>query len=366
MSHYRPPLSYHQSFVRHDHQRHDKEYPIHDRRSRADEGELDSARLGERYSTSKVIPERARVPGTDRFENSRGKPNNIDTHFGGKGESSAVRESDLRPVPGITNVIHPIDRVHRHEAVEAKKAEEKATESRRGQFQATCDVNFGRDFTVHLDFPVFEDCDKQLEDLSYLRRLGRFHAAKGHFNNFLRDHLSHPYVFVQYADLLLDMGDYKSFEQLDPSPAFNEKLDAQPEFARKRQSVASRHFFVPPGSKYQPPGKDKHTPARNHVPTIHLEGRFIIFPYPSMQSEVVNPPSIDRTSKISRKVQYLGDGRYLLRWNWRLLKALYLLHHNGTINEALDEAQFVLDNLVLGSEIGSTEVRCTSSRLPLH
>lgn len=365
MAHHRASVSYHQSFVRHDHQRHDRDYPIRDRRSRAYEGELDSVRLGERYSTSKVIPEWVRTPGTDRFENSRGRPN-TDAPSRDKVESPAVRESDLRPVRVITNVIHPNDRDDRREAAEAKRAADKATESRRGQFQATCDVNFGRDFTVHLDFPVFQDYDKQLEDLNHLRRLGRFHAAKEHVQNSLKDHLSHPYVFVQYADLLLDMGDYKSFEQLDPSLAFNEKFNARPEFVRTRQSGVGRHFYVRTGSNYQPPGKYQHSPARNHVPTIHLDGNFNILPYPSMQSEAVSPPSIDRTSKISRKDQFLGDGHYLLRWNWRLLKALYLLHRSGTINEALDEAQFVLDNLVLGPEIGSTEVRCKSGLLPPH
>lgn len=335
MSHHRALPSYHPSFVHHDHRRHDKEYPIHDRRSHAQKEELNSGRLGEQERASKAFPERSRFPGSDRFENSRGKPS-TDAHSRGKVESYEVRGSDLRPVPVITSVIHQDVRDNRLEAVEAKLAEDKATESRRGQFQATCDVKFGRDFTVHLDFPVFEDYDKQLENLNYLRRLGRFHTAKEHVKNFLRDQLSHPYVFVQYADLLLDMGDYKSFEQLDPSLAFDEKLDSRPEFVRTRQSETTRHFYVRPTRNYRPPWKDQPALARNRAPTIHLEGSLTIFPFSSMHSEVLDPPSIARAPKISRKTQYVGDGLYLLRWNWRLLKTLYLLHRNGTINEALD------------------------------
>lgn len=302
---------------------------------------------------SRTIPERTRSAGPTRFEEPRTKPT-AKVHL--RDEYHETRWVAGRNVPQMTNVIHPVVDDDRFEAVKVRQADDAVRSIRRGQFQNTCDVNAGRDFTIHFDFPVFEDYDQQFEALSYLRRLGQFQAAREYVKAVFWDQLSHPYVFIQYAELLLDMGDYKSFEHLDPSIPFGEQQNTRPESVRPRQSETTRHFY--PLSR----GKDRtmpHASEKTNLPTTYRDGTIAQGAYPAIHSDVLNAPYADRAAKANKKDQSRDDGHHLLRCNWRLLKAMFQLHHTGTVNEALEEARFVLDNLVLGPEIGSTEVRCT-------
>src|SRR6185369_1475606 len=82
---------------------------------------------------------------------------------------------------------------------------------------------------------------------------GHFRTAKEYANSVLGEYLSHPYVVIQYAELLLDMGDYKSFKQLDLSNPFGEKLSNSPEVVLPRQSGTVRHFYPRPGGKFRRP-----------------------------------------------------------------------------------------------------------------
>ena len=66
--------------------------------------------------------------------------------------------------------------------------------------------------TVELD--VAQDLELDLDEFCRLGRLGNFHQAKQFFRENLEQNMNDPYVFVQYAHMLLEMGDYKSIKAL--------------------------------------------------------------------------------------------------------------------------------------------------------
>ena len=78
-----------------------------------------------------------------------------------------------------------------------------------------------KDVTVHLEVDVFADIDDELEHLNRCMRIGDFRSAKTLFHNHLQAHSHEPSVFVQYAEMLLEMGDYKSLALLDDSSTFS-------------------------------------------------------------------------------------------------------------------------------------------------
>lgn len=67
----------------------------------------------------------------------------------------------------------------------------------------------------HLEFDLTPDLDDELEEFGRLTRLGHYRNAKKHFKQFLQEHIDHPIVFVSYAEMLLDVGDYKSIVSLE-------------------------------------------------------------------------------------------------------------------------------------------------------
>lgn len=66
--------------------------------------------------------------------------------------------------------------------------------------------------TVELD--VTQDLELDLDEFCRLGRLGNFHHAKQFFRDNLEQDMDDPYVFVQYAQMLLEMGDYKNIKAL--------------------------------------------------------------------------------------------------------------------------------------------------------
>lgn len=89
------------------------------------------------------------------------------------------------------------------------------------QFDTIYNSTRSKDVTIHLDFDIFNDLDEELEEFNRLGRLGDFGTAESFFNQHLKAHVTSPWVFVQYAEMLLVKGDYKSFHQLDPGPIFH-------------------------------------------------------------------------------------------------------------------------------------------------
>lgn len=80
-----------------------------------------------------------------------------------------------------------------------------------------------RDITVHVKLPVIDDIELELEEFSIFRRLGNFKAAKSYFKEKLVNYRHVPYVFVQYAQMLLDAGDFKALSRLQPEAVFGDE-----------------------------------------------------------------------------------------------------------------------------------------------
>ena len=71
-----------------------------------------------------------------------------------------------------------------------------------------------KDVIFKLSLPIKEDFEPILEEFCRLRRLGRFKDAKELFGSKLEHLGAVPYVLVQYGEMLLASGDYKSFRSL--------------------------------------------------------------------------------------------------------------------------------------------------------
>lgn len=84
------------------------------------------------------------------------------------------------------------------------------------------------DLTVHLDFDIEEDLEEDFEELSHLSRIGHFTEARQFFDENLELHMGRPYVLVQYADMLLQQGDYKAVTKLE-GDAFYKLANDMPE-----------------------------------------------------------------------------------------------------------------------------------------
>lgn len=64
---------------------------------------------------------------------------------------------------------------------------------------------------INLELPITANIDSELDSLERLRRIGDMKAAREFFRHNLEVHMPNDlYVFVKYAELLLDMGDYKA------------------------------------------------------------------------------------------------------------------------------------------------------------
>lgn len=76
------------------------------------------------------------------------------------------------------------------------------------------DLSRTKDVTLHLELDITEDLEPDLDEFCHLSRLGNFHQAKQYFRENLEEHIEDPYVFVQYAQMLMEMGDYQSAKAL--------------------------------------------------------------------------------------------------------------------------------------------------------
>jgi len=90
------------------------------------------------------------------------------------------------------------------------------------RFDAIYTPGKSKDITVHVSLDVTHDVDEELEKFSKLRRLGDFKEAQKLFNERLSDRFDDPYFFIQYAQLLLEAGDFRSFSTLRSSHVFGD------------------------------------------------------------------------------------------------------------------------------------------------
>ncbi|KAK8011525.1 hypothetical protein PG990_010490 [Apiospora arundinis] len=76
------------------------------------------------------------------------------------------------------------------------------------------------DLTIHLKLPVQENLDDKIDEFCRLRRLGDFPSARKFFAQELADQDDNPYVLVQYAEMLLEQGDYATLAKLNGHELF--------------------------------------------------------------------------------------------------------------------------------------------------
>ncbi|KAI3325441.1 hypothetical protein HD806DRAFT_521041 [Xylariaceae sp. AK1471] len=81
------------------------------------------------------------------------------------------------------------------------------------------------DLTVHLTMDLQEDLGDQLDEMARLSRLGHFLSAQAFFNENLKHHMDNPYVFIQYADMLLHQGDFKGLTLLKDAAMYKRVED---------------------------------------------------------------------------------------------------------------------------------------------
>ncbi|KAF5984244.1 hypothetical protein FCOIX_2747 [Fusarium coicis] len=92
---------------------------------------------------------------------------------------------------------------------------DEASRPARTDLDASYNSIHSKDTTVHLELDVVNDLDDELEEFNRLVRQGLFRNAQSFFDQYLATQKSNPWIFVQYAEMLIEMGDYKSFHELN-------------------------------------------------------------------------------------------------------------------------------------------------------
>ncbi|KAI0152447.1 hypothetical protein F4776DRAFT_601617 [Hypoxylon sp. NC0597] len=122
-------------------------------------------------------------------------------HPGHKNPPSPVQGKDLKEtsiVPKVTpNLLGP------HEVLIKRN------------INGIWDPSHDADITVHLKMPLQEDLSGSLEELCRLERLGDFASAREFFTENLQEYLDRPQIAIEYAEMLLEQGDYKALSELD-------------------------------------------------------------------------------------------------------------------------------------------------------
>lgn len=72
-----------------------------------------------------------------------------------------------------------------------------------------------KNLSVQVGHDLSHDLSDELETLNCFSRTGNFSLAKEFFDSHLEDHADDPAVFVQYGEMLLEQGDFKSLLLLD-------------------------------------------------------------------------------------------------------------------------------------------------------
>lgn len=251
-----------------------------------------------------------------------------------------------------------------------------------GLFQTVFDVNHPQDASVHLELPITDDHDAELEEFCRLQRLGNFGAAEDYFGKKLEPCLSNPYVFVQFGQMLLEKGDYLAFERLNPEAVFGKECKPRSRVFREtvvqgrnrsRPRVRSRSRSRS-WSRSRERTRETRARSRSESPA-ERRARF----EPDVRivrrrSRSRSPPVVQRYYERERYVDSdrsdSPDGRpqppnttsdpdcdelELLGQNWRLLNATSVIYSRGNYEDAFTEAWHTIENFHFGTGIGSTE-----------
>lgn len=255
-----------------------------------------------------------------------------------------------------------------------------------GLFQTVFDVNHPQDASVHLELPITDDHEAELEEFCRLQRLGNFGAAEDYFEKKLEPYLNDPYVFVQFGQMLLEKGDYLAFERLNPEAVFGKEYRLRSQFFREtvvvernrpRQRVRSRSRSR---SWSRSRERRRETRARSRYESpIERRTRFepdVRIVRRHSRSRSRSPP-YDNVQRYHERERYVGSDRSdspdghlqlrntksdpdydeleLLGQNWRLLNATSIIYSKGNCEDSFDEAWDTIENFHFGTKIGSTE-----------
>ncbi|KAL1853156.1 hypothetical protein Daus18300_011895 [Diaporthe australafricana] len=199
----------------------------------------------------------------------------------------------------------------------------------RGHIQ---EVDRSKDLTVHLSLPITDDFDERLDIFSQLIRLGDFIKADQYFREQLEDHLSHPYVFVQYAAMLLKRGDYIGFDQLDAEPVFlndNARRLTQQSWDGERD-----------------PASDDDGYTRGYHSDDHADDQW----------REARRRTARRRNSTKRTQADQSDALNLLHRDWKLMKALCTCYREGVLNDAVKEVENAMIEMEFSDEMCSTEM----------
>ncbi|EXL93494.1 hypothetical protein NOF04DRAFT_13788 [Fusarium oxysporum II5] len=101
-----------------------------------------------------------------------------------------------------------------------RHGKDKAVQPTQTDLDAIYNSIHSKDVTVHVELDIVSDLDDELEEFNRLVRQGWFKNAQSFFDQYLATHKSNPWVFVQFAEMLIEMGDYKSFHELNLDQIF--------------------------------------------------------------------------------------------------------------------------------------------------
>lgn len=86
--------------------------------------------------------------------------------------------------------------------------------------------------SIPLEVDLVEDSDieDELEDFSRLRRIGNIREAENFFDCQLRARMATDlFILIQYAEMLLEKGDYRALNELKEKPLFGSPDDKSPD-----------------------------------------------------------------------------------------------------------------------------------------
>ncbi|KAF4449992.1 hypothetical protein FALBO_16552 [Fusarium albosuccineum] len=171
----------------------------------------------ERPSRSKVWEQVFGPPHeeNDRIIVERRRPSeHVDTHPADDAAQRRAGKTEQQPSDW-----HQDERAHEYLAPERGRNDRIAprppTETR---FDAVYNPTHAKDVTVHLEFDVVSDLDDEVEEFNRLVRQGDFAHAKSFFDDRLVAHSAHPWIFVQYAEMLLEMDELNRQDDIIPVP----------------------------------------------------------------------------------------------------------------------------------------------------
>lgn len=260
-----------------------------------------------------------------------------------------------------------------------------------GLFQTVFDVNHPQDASVHLELPITDDHETELEEFCRLQRLGNFGAAEEFFKEHLEPYLSNPYVFVQYGQMLLEKGDYLAFERLNAEAVFG-KEESPPSRPREKVVVIRNRSRSRARSRSWSRSRERRRGTKTRIvspsPTesVHRERharfnsdeRIVIRRSRSPERVRERARSLDsardyyerdrddesdRSQSPVKGVQSRDteaelefDELELLRQNWKLMEAICNIYSKKDYTGAINEAWSTIEEFRFGASIGSTEV----------